>query len=140
MTADETRLTADFIQWDIPSKKQKDLEEALATGDAARMDRNHVVFTAVGDAATRIFNNEEFSYYPENTEQELGPLKKFGKCNRDDERIKVNRKTLIEILKRMDGDYVKLAVTEYYPLLILGDIGDEYAGAAIAPVFEEEDQ
>ena len=140
MTADDTRLAASFIQWDVVAKKQKGLPDDIATGDAARMDKDKITFTALGDAATRIFNNEEFSYHPEDSEGYLGPLKVFSKCNRDDQHVKVNRKTLIEILKRMDSDYVKLGVTDYYPLLILGDIGGEYAGAAIAPVFEEEDQ
>ena len=140
MTADDTRLTASFIQWDIAPKKQKDLEDDIATGDAARMDRNHVVFTAVGDAACRIFNNEEFSYRPENVDQELGSLQQFKRCNRDDQRVKVNRKTLIKLLENMDCEFVKLGVTTAYPLLILGEIGDEYAGAAIAPVFEEEEE
>ena len=137
MTADDTRLAASFIQWDIPPKKQKDLEDEIAAGDAARMDRNRVVFTAVGVAACRIFENEEFSYRPENVKQELGSLHKSKRCDRDDQRVKVNRNTLIKLLENMNCKYVKLGVTTDYPLLILGEIGKEYAGAAIAPVFEE---
>ena len=140
MTADDTRLTAAFIQWDIAPKKQKDLEDDIATGDAARMDRNHIVFTAVGDAATRIFRNEDFAYRPENTEQELGEVRQYKSCNRDDNRVKVSRKTLIKLLENMDCEYVKLGVTTDYPLVILGEIGEEYAGCAIAPVFEEGDE
>ena len=134
------KMKASFIQWDIAPKKQKDLEDDIATGDAARMDRNHVVFTAVGDAACRIFNNEDFGYRPENTEQELGEVRQYKSCNRDDQRVKVSRKTLIKLLENMDCEYVKLGVTTDYPLVILGEIGEEYAGCAIAPVFEEENE
>lgn len=140
MTADETRLTAAFIQWDIVPKKQKDLEDDIATGDAARMDRNHIVFTAVGDAACRIFNDEDFGYRPENCQQELGEVRQYKACNRNDERVKVSRKALIKLLENMDCEYVKLGITTNYPLVILGEIGQEYAGGAIAPVFEEGDE
>lgn len=34
MTADDTRLAASFIQWDIAAKKQKDLEDEIAAGAA----------------------------------------------------------------------------------------------------------
>ena len=140
MTADGARMKAAFIQWDVAPKKQKDLEDDIASGDAAVMDRNHVVFTAVGDAACRIFNNEDFAYRPENTEQELGEVRQYKSCNRDDQRVKVSRKILIKLLKNMDCEYVKLGVTTDYPLVILGEIGGEYAGGAIAPVFEEEEK
>ena len=140
MTADDTRLTAAFIQWDIAPKKQKDVEDDIATGDAARMDRNHIVFTAVGDAACRIFNNEDFGYRPENTEQELGEVRQYKSCNRNDERVKVSRKTLIKLLENMDSPNVKLCVQKDHPLRILGFIGLEAAGAMIAPTITEEEE
>ena len=140
MTADDTRLTAAFIQWDIAPKKQKDLEDDIATGDAARMDRTHVVFTAVGDATCRIFHRDNFGYRAENTEQELSDVRQFKSCDCDDSRVKVSRKILIKLLENMDSDYVKLGITPNYPLVILGEIGEEYAGCAIAPLFEEGDE
>ncbi len=131
MTADETRMKAAFIQWDIPPKKQENLCPASEHGDAARMDAKHIVFTALEDAAEAIWYGKEFDYYmPED------PLyiKKFPK---NDgllyETVAVDRKILIKILDSMDSDFVRFKVSTDAPLRLLGEIGETPAGAAIAP-------
>lgn len=54
------------------------------------------------------------------------------------ETVCVDRARLIKILSALTSDYVKLRIGSYYPLLIMGKIGDEEAGAALAPYIENE--
>ncbi len=131
MTADETRMKAAFIQWDVPPKKQENLCPASEHGDAARMDARQIVFTALEDAAEAIWYGAEFSYYKASDPLNLRTFKKsdFGPY----ETVAVDRKVLIKILENMDSDFVRFKVSTDAPLRLLGEIGETPAGAAIAP-------
>ena len=137
MTADETRLRAGFIQWDIPAKKQTDLEPRIRDGEVVRMDRTHVVFTALNDSATRLFNGDKFDYILD--EQGEGVKDFPARVNNGQQTVRVNRKILIKLLENMDSDTVDIRVCALYPLYIRGLIGDELASAGIAPIIEETD-
>lgn len=137
MTADETRLRAGFIQWDIPDKKQTDLEPRIRDGEVVRMDKTHVVFTALNDSATKLFNGDKFDYVLD--EQGEG-VKDFPACERQGQQtVRISRKILIKLLENMDSETVDIRVCDKYPLYIRGLIGDELAGAGIAPIIEETD-
>ena len=131
MTADETRMKAAFIQWDIPPKKQENLCLASEHGDAARMDARQIVFTALEDAAEAIWYGTELTYYKAEDPLNLMTFKKadFGPY----ETVSVDRKALIKILENMDSDFVRFKVSTDAPLRLLGEIGETPAGAAIAP-------
>lgn len=130
MTADETRMKASFIQWDIPSKKQSDLLPLYRDGDVGRMDGKHIVVTALGTAAVKLFNGVQFSYY---THDQPDVCKSFPKTDSLRETVTIDRKILIKILEGMDSDYVRMKVTTNCPLKLMGEIGDMEAGALIAP-------
>lgn len=131
MTADETRMKASFIQWDIPAKKQENLYPASEHGEAARIDVKQIVFTALEDAAEAIWYGAEFPYYKASDPLNIKTFKKsdFGPY----ETVTVDRKVLIKILENMDSDFVRFKVSTDAPLRLLGEIGETPAGAAIAP-------
>jgi len=131
MTADETRMKASFIQWDIPSKKQENLNPTAEYGYAARLDPKHIALTALEDAAEAIWHGKEFDYYE--AEDPLN-LKKYAK---NDgllyETVTIDRKILIKILDNMDSDFIRFKVSTDAPFRLLGEIGETPAGAVIAP-------
>ena len=130
MTADKTRLKASFMQWDIPPKEQAYLSPVYRDGDAARMDYRHIVATALGNAAVKLFNGVQFSYY---THDQPDVCKLFPKTDGMSETVTIDRKILIKILEGMDSDYVRMKVTTNCPLKLMGEIGGMEAGALIAP-------
>ena len=131
MTADETRMKASFMQWDIPAKKQKDLCPIYAKGEAARMDAKHITFTALEETALALWYGKAFPYYEDKYVNELRgfPAKDGG----PHETVIIDRKILMKILDNMDSDYVKIKVKTDEPIRLLGQIGETPAGAAIAP-------
>lgn len=131
MTADETRLKASFIQWDIPSKKQEDLSLIFEDGEAVRMDAQHVTFTALEEAALALWYGRQFSYFEHShpDEEKTFPQDNGG----PHEVVIIDRKILMKILDNMDSDYVKIKVKTDAPIRLLGQIGETPAGAAIAP-------
>ena len=137
MTADETRLKAAFIQWDIPTKKQGDLLPFFRDGDVARMDEKHITFTALGLAAVKLFNGVEFCYY---AHEQPDVCKTFAKNDGLRETVTIDRKVLIKILEGMDSVHVRMKVTSNCPLRLMGAIGDTEAGAMIAPFITEEEE
>ena len=132
MTADETRLKASFMQWDIPTKKQKDLCPIYANGEAGRMDKLHITITALGNAATLIWDGTEIPYYEDKYVNELKTFPKGGYSGTN-ETVIIDRKILMKILDNMDSDYVKIKVKTDTPIRLFGQIGETPAGAAIAP-------
>lgn len=131
MTADETRMKASFIQWDIPSKKQKDLCPIYANGEAARMDAQHITVTALGDTALALWYGKGFAYYEDKYVNELRgfPEDSGGSF----ETVIIDRKILMKILDNMSSDYVKIKVKTDTPIRLFGQIGETPAGAAIVP-------
>ena len=117
MTADETRLKASFIQWDIPAKKQKDLSPIYANGEAARMDAQHIVSTALEETALALWYGREFSYFEHTHPDE----EKTFPSNKGEtfETVIIDRKILLKILDNIDSDYVKIKVKTDAPIRLL---------------------
>lgn len=132
MTADETRMKASFMQWDIPPKKQKDLCPIYANGEAGRMDKLHIAITALGNAATLIWHGAKMPYYEDKYVNELKTFPKGGYSDTN-ETVAVDRKILMKILDNMDSDHVLIKVSTDTPIRLFGMIGETPAGAAIAP-------
>ena len=141
MTADETRMKAAFIQWDIAPKKQKDLPPEIRDGLLVRMDKERIVFTGLSEAARRIWKAEKFDYTRQDENLSWEDSRTFdGWEDFDSQAVTVNRQTLIKILENMDCDKVKLCVQKDHPLRVLGTIGLTPAGAMIAPIISEEEE
>ena len=140
MTADEIRMKASFIQWDIASKKQKDLHPQIADGYLVRMDKERIVFTGLSTAAAKIWKAGKFAYTRQDENLCWEDTKDFdGWEDFDSQAVTVNRQTLIKLLENMDCVNVKLCAQKDHPLRVLGTIGLTAAGAMIAPIITEED-
>ena len=141
MTADETRMKASFIQWDVPAKKQKDLHPQISDGYLVRMDKERIVFTGLSTAAAKIWKAGEFTYTRQDENLCWEDTRDFdGWEDFDSQAVQVNRQTLIKLLENMDSQNVKLCVQKDHPLRILGRIGLTAAGAMIAPIITEEEE
>ena len=139
MTADETRMKASFIQWDVPAKKQKDLPPQISDGYLVRMDKERIVFTGLGQAARSMWEAGKFDYTRQDENLSWEDSRTFqGWTDFESQAVTVNRQALIKLLENMDSSVVKLAVLKDRPLRILGLIGQNSAGGMIAPIFEED--
>ena len=140
MTADDTRLTAAFIQWDVPPKKQKDLPPQISDGRLVRMDKERIVFTGISVAAVKILRATKFDYTRQDENLSWEDSRAFdGWKDFDSQAVTVNRQTLIKLLENMDCPNVKLCAQKDHPLRILGTIGLTAAGAMLAPIITEEE-
>lgn len=140
MTADETRMKASFIQWDVAPKKQKDLPSQISDGYLVRMDKERITFTGLSLAAQQIWKADKFTYTRQDENLCWEDTRDFdGWEDFDSQAVRINRQTLIKILENMDSPNVKLCVQKDHPLRILGTIGLDAAGAMIAPIITEED-
>ena len=141
MTADETRMKAAFIQWNIPPKKQKDLHPQIGDGYLVRMDKDRVVFTGLSTAAAKIWKAGKFTYTRQDENLCWEDTRDFdGWEDFDSQAVAVDRQTLIKLLENMDSAKVKLCIQKDHPLRILGNIGLTAAGAMIAPIITEEEE
>ena len=140
MTADETRMKAAFIQWDVPPKKQKDLPPQISDGLLVRMDKERIVFTGISAAAVKIWRATKFDYTRQDENLSWEDSRAFdGWEDFDSQAVTVNRQTLIKLLENMDCPNVKLCAQKDHPLRILGTIGLTAAGAMLAPIITEEE-
>ena len=141
MTADETRLKASFIQWNVPPKKQKDLPPEIRDGCLVSMDKERYVFTGLSQAARTIWVAGRFDYTRQDENLCWEDTRTFeGWEDFDSQAVVVNRQTLIKLLENMDSEKVKLCAQKDHPLRILGCIGLTSAGAMIAPIITEEEE
>ena len=141
MTADETRMKASFIQWDIPSKKQKDLPPEIRDGCLVRMDKERITFTGLSEAARLIWEADKFNYTRQDKDLCWEDSRTFdGWEDFDSQTVAVNRQTLIKLLENMDSDNVKLCVLKDHPLRIKGLIGLTIASAMVAPIITEDEE
>lgn len=148
MKADVTRQMVRFMETDLPEKHQIDLTVPQKCGERAVLSMDHVVVTGFGFLANVIFGNV-------NTPQDCDiPTDSLAGPNTPEfvenpntlkcawsglnETVTVDRARLIKILSALTSDFVKLRIGSYYPLLIKGEIGEEEAGAALAPYIENE--
>ena len=148
MKADVTRQMVRFMETDLPEKKQIDLTVPQICGERAVLSMDHVVVAGFGKLANSIFgdvdDNLEYDVptdsivNPDNPEFVENP--KTLKCAWFglNETVCIDRARLIKVLSALTSDWVKLRIGSYYPLLIIGEIGDEAAGAAIAPRIEKD--
>lgn len=141
MTADETRMKASFIQWDVPAKKQKDLHPQISDGLLVRMDKERIVFTGLSVAAAKIWRAVKFDYTRQDENLSWEDSRPFdGWEDFDSQAVTVSRQTLIKLLENMNCPNVKLCAQKDHPLRILGTIGLTPAGAMIAPIISEEEE
>ena len=141
MTADETRMKAAFIQWDIAPKKQKDLPPQISDGLLVRMDKERIVFTGISAAAVKIWRATKFDYTRQDENLSWEDSRAFdGWEDFDSQAVTVNRQALIKLLENMDCPNVKLCAQKDHPLRILGTIGLTAAGAMLAPIITEEEE
>ncbi len=148
MKADVTRQMVRFMETDLPEKKQIDLTVPQKCGERAVLSMDHVVVTGFGDLAKAIFGDVDDKLdYDIPTDSLVNPdAPEFAenpntlKCAWFglNETVSVDRARLIKILSSLTSNYVKLRIGSYYPLLIKGEIGEEEAGAALAPYIENE--
>ena len=144
MKAENTRQMVRFMETDLPEKKQIDLTVPQKCGERAVLSMDHVVVTGFDNAAELIFSDVARSVptdsivNPDNPE--FVENDKTLKCAWFglNETVCVDRARLIKVLSALTSDWVKLRIGSYYPLLIMGEIGDTAAGAAIAPRIENE--
>ena len=140
MTADTTRQEVRFVRWDIPAKKQEDLPERVRKGEIGRMDKGHVVITALGETADRLWDaGGEISLLYTMQDNTDGEVRLWQCPTLDNPTVSVyDRKILIALLENMDSDYVKLSLKSDYPVIMYGTIGEKSAAAMIAPRIEND--
>ena len=141
MTADMTRQEVRFIRWDVPDKKQEDLLDLVRDGEDARIDKDHCVFTALGETATAFWKNggnrmEYVTTMQDGTDGELksGTIPKITGTS-----ACYCRTFLIKLLQNMTSDYVRLRVDDDTTIMVmLGEVGEKPAAAIIAPRIDTE--
>lgn len=148
MKADVTRQMVRFMETDLPEKKQIDLTVPQICGERAVLSMDHVLVTGFGNLAKAIFGDVDDKLdYDIPTDSLVNPDAPEFVENPNtlkcawfglNETVSVDRARLIKILSSLTSNYVKLRIGSYYPLLIKGEIGEEEAGAALAPYIENE--
>lgn len=141
MTADMTRQEVKFIRWDVPDKKQEDLLDLVRDGECARIDKDHCVFTALGETATAFWKSggnrmEYVKTMPDGTDGDLlsGTIPKVTGTS-----ACYCRAYLIKLLQNMTSDYVRLRVDDNTMIMVmLGEVGEKPAAAIIAPRIDKE--
>ncbi len=141
MTADMTRQKVRFIRWDIPDKKQEDLPADVAEGRTARMDHDHITFTAIGDAAATLWYGtpdriDYRSTLEDGSDSEVFTSRPFPQVHGD---IRCyNRSILLKLLQNLTSDYVMFMIADSGIMVMRGEVGDVHAAAIIAPRIEED--
>ena len=141
MTADMTRQEVRFIRWDVPTRKQEDLLDAVKDGERGRLDYGHCVFTALGDSAVALWKADgskmEYVTTTEDgtdgdtvTTTHVPKVKGTNAC--------YNREWLVKILSNMTSDYVRIRINDSSTVLVMmGLVGEKKAAAMVAPRIEE---
>lgn len=138
--ADTTRAEVAFIRWDIPSKKQTDLPDELRYGEAARMNREHTVLTALNPTAGILFEGEPVPVDIVLTSGDGGDgeRRRITNPRNGDTETVCTRAYLVKVLQAMDSDWVKLKVDPVSGIIsVMGMIDDRDAAAVIAPRVED---
>ena len=141
MTADMTRQKVRFIRWDISEKKQEDLPADVAEGRSARMDRGHLTFTAIGDAAATLWYGtpDRIDYrqtLEDGSDGEIFVSRPFPRV--DGEIRCYNRNILMKLLQNLTSDYVMFKIADSGIMVMRGEVGEVRAAALIAPRIEED--
>ena len=142
MKADVTRQMVRFMETDLPEKKQIDLTVPQKCGERAVLSMDHVMITGFDGVAEMIFGNvpgkapADMIMNPDNPEfVEATAIQCWGNV---EETVCVERAKLVKVLSALTSDFVKIRVRSDYPLLLMGEIGEQTAAAAIAPRIENE--
>lgn len=144
MKADVTRQMVRFMETDLPEKKQIDLTVPQMCGERAVLSMDHVVVTGFDNAAELIFSDVARSVptdsivNPDNPEFVENPHRLKLPSYLDERTVTVDRAKLVKLLSALTSDCVKIRVATDYPLLLMGEIGEQTAAAAIAPRIENE--
>lgn len=150
MKADQARREARFIQWDVPTSKQEVLSEELTSGKTARMDKDKITVTAVGEIALRCAkalhescDGKELSKDLSVPVEGMQPLSLWTFVGPKTQKVEVPRDALVKILSETCSDTVVFYATRDMPLLAFSSIGQTEGGdpktcmAIIAPCVKE---
>ena len=141
MTADMTRQEVRFIRWDVPTRKQEDLLDAVKDGERGRVDHDHCVFTALGESAVALWaaDGSKMEYVTTTkdgadgdtvTSRHIPKVKGTNAC--------YDREWLVKILSNMTSDYVRLRIDDSSTVLVMmGLVGRKEAAAMMAPRVEQ---
>lgn len=140
MTADMTRQEVRFVRWDVPTRKQEDLLDAVKYGESGRLDYAHCVFTALGESAVALWaaDGSKMEYVMTTKDGDDsntigGYVPKVKGTN-----AIYNREWLVKILSNMTSDYVRLRIGDSSTVLVMmGLVGEKEAAAMMAPRVEE---
>lgn len=140
MTADMTRQEVRFVRWDVPTRKQEDLLDAVKYGEHGRLDYGRCVFTALGESAVALWaaDGSKMEYVTTTNDGADGDtiggrIPKVKGTN-----AIYNREWLVKILSNMTSDYVRLRIDDSSTVLVMmGLVGEKKAAAMVAPRIEE---
>ena len=141
MTADMTRQEVRFIRWDVPTRKQEDLLDAVKDGERGRLDYGRCVFTALGESAVALWaaDGSKMEYVTTTKDGAddgtviTGHVPKVKGTN-----ALYNREWLVKILSEMTSDYVRMRIDDSSTVLVMmGLVGRKEAAAMMAPRVEE---
>lgn len=140
MTADMTRQEVRFVRWDVPTRKQEDLLDAVKDGERGRLDYGRCVFTALGKSAVALWaaDGSKMEYVTTTKNGTDGDLRTGGVPKIEGTNACYNREWLVKILSEMTSDYVRLRIDDSSTVLaMMGLVGKKEAAAMMAPRVEE---
>ena len=144
MNADSQRKAMAFLQWNIPARKQTVPDACVLEGKIGRLDKGHIVATAVGDVAEDLNDwirgkNEIESFPCQKDDGEIANLSLKILSDRDvAQTVTVRRDALLALLSATESDTVTFSVTSGRALFLSGHIGGRAAAAWIAPLIRQE--
>ena len=140
MTADMTRQEVRFIRWDVPTRKQEDLLDAVKYGEHGRLDHGHCVFTALGESAAALWaaDGSKMEYVTTANDGADGDTISGHAPKVKGTNACYDREWLVKILSHMTSDYVRIRIDDSSTVLVMmGLVGEKKAAAMVAPRVEE---
>ncbi len=141
MTADMSRQEVRFIRWDVPTRKQEDLLDAVKYSEHGRLDYRQCVFTALGESAVALWaaDGSKMEYVTTTKDGTDGDTVTSGHIPKVKGTNAIyNREWLVKILSNMTSDYVRLRIDDSSTVLaMMGLVGKKEAAAMVAPRIEE---
>ena len=141
MTADMTRQEVRFIRWDVPTRKQEDLLDAVKEGERGRLDYGRCVFTALGESAVALWaaDGSKMEYVTTTKDGTDGDTVTSGRVPKaKGTNACYDREWLVKILSNMTSDYVRMRIDDSSTVLVMmGLVGRKEAAAMMAPRVEE---
>lgn len=135
-----TRQEVRFIRWDVPTRKQEDLLDAVKDGERGRLDYGRCVFTALGESAAALWaaDGNKIEYITSMNDGRDGGTVITGRVPKvKGTNACYNREWLVKILSNMTSDYVRLRIDDSSTVLtMMGLVGKKEAAAMMAPRIE----